>query len=265
MLLLDPLPMTFDKRLSNMVSTSTLRAIAFASLATAVLAGNQKSENAPSKYRVAYHGCDGMAVSWSTPQMTSKPQIKYGTSSDSLDQTAESCVSTTYPTSSMYANHVVLSGLQPDTTYYYRVNNGKKGKKGKNPTMSFKTCKVAGDMTPYSIGTVVDLGTMGPLGLSETVGKGAANPLAPGEINTIQRLIKQLDEFEFIAHPGDIAYADYWFKEEYQGYLNGTVADVATKYEAINEAFYDEMTPISSTKAYMMGVGNHENNCINGK
>lgn len=240
---------------------AVLPTLAFALLAsTAIAAPNGGNKNSASKYRVAYHGCDGMAVSWSTPKQVKKPKVKYGTNPDKLNHSAQSSVSTTYPTSSMYANHVVLSGLKPDTTYYYQVAEGKDQK-----PMSFKTCKAAGDMTPYSMGVVVDLGTMGPLGLSTTVGKGAANPLAPGEVNTINRLIDQLDDFEFIAHPGDIAYADYWFKEEYQGYINGTVADVATKYEAINEAFYDEMTPVSSTKAYMMGVGNHENNCINGK
>jgi hypothetical protein len=65
-------------------------------------------------------------------------------------------------------------------------------------------------MTPYVAAVVVDLGTMGPLGLSTKVGAGAANPLKPGEVNTIQRLKYQLDDYEFVAHPGDIAYADYW-------------------------------------------------------
>jgi hypothetical protein len=185
-----------------------LPSLALACLATSIIANN-----APSKQRVAYHGCDGMSISWSTPKHISNPRVMYGTSENDLCNSAESRISTTYPTASQYSNHVILSGLQPDTTYYYQVGHGEKVEKrdsAKIPVMSFKTCKQAGDMTPYVAAVVVDLGTMGPLGLSTKVGVGAANPLKPGEVNTIQRLKYQLDDYEFVAHPGDIAYADYW-------------------------------------------------------
>ena len=60
---------------------------------------------------------------------------------------------------------------------------------------------------------------------------------------------------------GDIAYADYWLKEEIQGFLpNTTIADGYKIYESLLNQFYDEMTPITSTKAYMVGPGNHEAN-----
>lgn len=66
-------------------------------------------------------------------------------------------------------------------------------------------------------------------------------------------------------HPGDIAYADYWLKEEIQGYLpNTTIANGYKVYEAILNAFFDEALPLSAAKAYMVGPGNHEANCDNG-
>lgn len=66
-------------------------------------------------------------------------------------------------------------------------------------------------------------------------------------------------------HPGDIAYADYWLKEEIQNYLpNTTIANGYKVYEAILNAFFDEVMPITSQKAYMVNGGNHEANCDNG-
>ena len=76
-------------------------------------------------------------------------------------------------------------------------------------------------MTPYSIAVVVDMGTMGPEGLYTSAGTGVAanNILKPGETNTVQSLTSAVDQFEFLWHPGDIAYADAWLKEEIQGMI----------------------------------------------
>lgn len=61
---------------------------------------------------------------------------------------------------------------------------------------------------------------------------------------------------------GDIAYADYWLKEEIQGFLSNTsVADGFHAYESLLNQFYDEMTPITGQKPYMVGPGNHDSNC----
>lgn len=64
---------------------------------------------------------------------------------------------------------------------------------------------------------------------------------------------------------GDIAYADYWLKEEIQNFLpNTSIAAGAEVYESILNAFYDEMSTVSAYKPYMVGPGNHEANCDNG-
>lgn len=64
---------------------------------------------------------------------------------------------------------------------------------------------------------------------------------------------------------GDIAYADYWLKEEIQGFLpNTTIADGYKVYESILNDFYDEISTITTFKPYMVGPGNHESNCDNG-
>jgi hypothetical protein len=101
--------------------------------------------------------------------------------------------------------------------------------------------------------------------LSDTLGKGAANPLRSNEQTTIAALTEVIDSYEFLVHAGDIAYADYWLKEEVQNYLpNTTTAEGAVVYEHILNAFYDELAGITSQKPYMVNAGNHDANCDNG-
>jgi len=100
------------------------------------------------------------------------------------------------------------------------------------------------------VGVVVDMGTFGALGLSTVVGTGAANPLRVNEQTTIASLAEMIDNYEFMVHAGDMAYADYWLKEEIQSYLpNTTTAQGAVVYESILNAFFDELVNITSAKA----------------
>lgn len=183
-------------------------------------------------------------VSWNTFSQLSNPTVAYGTDPSSLSQTASSSVSVTYATSLTYNNHVNLTGLQPFTTYYYlpQYSNA-------TTPYSFTTARLAGDMTPYTAGVVVDMGTFGALGLSTTVGTGAANPLRVNEQTTIAAMTQMINNYDFIVHAGDIAYADYWLKEEIQNYLpTTTTAQGAQVYESILNAFFDEVEGLSAAK-----------------
>lgn len=52
-------------------------------------------------------------------------------------------------------------------------------------------------------------------------------------------------------------------KEEIQGFLpNTTIEEGAEVYESLLNQYYDELTPITSKKPYMVGPGNHEANCM---
>lgn len=66
-------------------------------------------------------------------------------------------------------------------------------------------------MTPFSIATFADLGLMGHDGLSTVSGPigGPDTVLGANETNTIQSLLAMKDTYEFMAHHGDIGYADY--------------------------------------------------------
>ncbi|OCK83642.1 Metallo-dependent phosphatase [Lepidopterella palustris CBS 459.81] len=236
----------------------SLALLAFVSTVSAAPAPSCNNATAPMQVRLAYAGDRGMRVSWNTYGQLPKPSVKWGKDIDHLNHEDFSDVSITYPSSTTYNNHVLVNHLEPDTLYYYLPQCA-------TTPSTFRTSRKRGDGKPYTFAVVVDLGTMGPDGLSTTTGKGAANPLKPGEINTIQSLAQYKSGFDFLWHPGDIAYADAWLKEEIGGYLpKTTTAGGAAVYERILNDFYDEMTVVTSEKPYMVGPGNHEANCDNG-
>lgn len=270
---------------------------------------NVTSATTPVQIRLAYQGPSAMMgttstthvawkhdmltnlfllVSWNTFSQLANPTVRYGLSPNALSQSASSSVSITYPTSLTYNNHVNISGLLPFTKYYYLPYDPNVTATPGTP-YSFTTARLAGDSTPYTMGVVVDMGTFGALGLSTVVGTGAANPLRVNEQTTIASLEEMRDSYEFMVHAGDIAYADYWLKEEIQNYLPTTTLEQgAVVYESILNAFFDELINITSVKPcviflallpifdyqrcfdanwhfrYMVNAGNHEANCDNG-
>ncbi|KAF2020392.1 Metallo-dependent phosphatase [Aaosphaeria arxii CBS 175.79] len=215
--------------------------------------------------RLAYAGSTGMFISWNTFKQISNPTVHYGLSANSLNMSSSSNVSITYPTSLTYNNHVKLSGLKPDTLYYYSpeqlINTTY------TAPLTFKTSRIAGTSKEFSVAVVIDMGTMGSKGLTTSAGKGISpnNILQQGETNTIESLAQHADAFDFMWHPGDIAYADYWLKEEIQGFLPNTTIEEGIKvYESILNDYYNELASVSAFKPYMVGPGNHESNCDNG-
>jgi len=175
----------------------SLKAVAVLALASTVLANrddtSECNENTnPMQVRLAYAGDRGMSVSWNTKQKLSKPTVSFGAGGN-LDRSASSDISMTYPTSSTYNNHVTITGLEPDTRYHYRPQCSKRG-------YSFTTARSIGDGEPFKFAMVGDMGTMGPDGLSTTVGTGASNPLQPGEKTSIDSLHSLKTSFDFVWH-----------------------------------------------------------------
>lgn len=218
------------------------------------------NKGTPTQHRIAFAGDDGMAVSWNTYEQLTNPTVWFGTSPNSLTQTAASNISQTYQSSTTWSNHVKLSGLAQNTTYYYKVSNS-----DNSQVYKFTTAPKKHDPNPFTFAIVIDMGTMGPLGLSNTTGTGSGGALLPGERNTIDALKANMDEYKFIWHPGDIAYADDWLREEIEGYLPSTPVEEGYKvYESILNGFYEQVANISAHRPYMVGPGNHEANCDNG-
>lgn len=173
----------------------SLKAVTTVALVTGALASTNDGCNEnmePMQVRLAYAGDRGMSVSWNTKQQLSKPTVYFGTDSN-LVRSASSGISVTYPTSSTYNNHVTITGLAPDTRYHYMPQCG-------NRAYSFTTARSVGKGEKFKFAMVGDLGTMGPDGLSTTVGTGAKNPLKPGEQNTIDSLHSLKTDFDFVWH-----------------------------------------------------------------
>ncbi|KAJ6003977.1 hypothetical protein N7522_005622 [Penicillium canescens] len=243
-------------RVVTLVSAALTASTLFADLVSA----SGQNGTIPMQLRLAYAGSTGMVVSWNTYSQLSLPTVRYGRDPEHLNRVASSNVSVTYPTSTTYNNHVSIADLKPNTLYYYQPYDS-----NSSVPYTFKTSRHAGDKTPYSIAVAIDMGLMGPRGLTTTVGAGAGHPLGPNDNNTMQSLQAQGADTDFLWHPGDIAYADYWLKEEIQGFLpNTTIGDGAKVYESLLNQYYDEVSAISARKPYMVGPGNHEANCDNG-
>lgn len=244
-----------------------MRIVLFTTLLTSVCAlpkvDNPVPANVlqPVQFRVAFAGAaagKSAAISWNTyEKLPQAPTLRYGRDPDNLSFSV-SGTSNTYVTSTTWNHHVVLEDLEPDTVYFYQVKGSK--------TFQFKTALAAGANKEFDFAAAIDMGVMGEYGLSTRVGKGAEGALKPGEKNTIDSLIDNFDNYDFIVHPGDLAYADYWLKEELQGYLpNTTIDDGVHVYEALLNTYYQQMEDLTAYKQYMVSPGNHEANCDNGK
>jgi acid phosphatase type 7 len=177
-----------------MMRVSNAVAVSLASFAFLARCINGSNLTVPMQLRLAYAGDVGMFVSWNTYSQLPNPTVSYGLSASNLNWIASSNVSVTYNTSSTYNNHVKITGLEPGTQYYYQPQNS-----NVSTPYTFTTSRPTGDETPFTVAIVVDLGVIGPGGLSTTVGKGAASPLGPNDTNTIQSL--EADSgFDFLWH-----------------------------------------------------------------
>jgi acid phosphatase type 7 len=181
-------------------------------------------------------------VGWNTYQQISKPCVNYGTSATALTQQACSTSSITYNTARTWSNAVTLTGLTPATEYYYQIVST-------NSSVDHF----------YNISVVIDLGVYGENGftIQGDASKRDTIPKIQPALNhtTIGRLAQSVNNYEFVVHPGDLAYADDWI-ETPSDWIHPEEA-----YEAIIENFYQQLAPVSGRKPYMASPGNHEADC----
>ncbi|KAH8900678.1 Metallo-dependent phosphatase [Thozetella sp. PMI_491] len=207
----------------------------------------------PLQQRLAIHAANSVSIGWNTYQEINRPCVQYGTTAQALDLVACSSSSITYPTSRTYFNTVILANLTQATTYYYKIVST-------NSTVEhFFSPRTAGDQTPFSINAVIDLGVYGADGYTIQMDHSKRDiiPTLDPSLNhtTISRLASTLNDYEFVLHPGDLAYADDWYMKP------KNLFDGVNAYEAILEQFYGQLAPISGRKPYMASPGNHEAAC----
>lgn len=195
----------------------------------------------------------GITVAWNTYQNQAKSCVQYGTSAGSLTQQVCSDKSVTYPTSRTWFHSVTLDKLSPATTYYYKIVGGN------SKVDHFFSPRLAGDKTPFAINAIIDLGVYGEDGYTIKMDQSKRDtiPEIDPSLNhtTISRLADTVDDYEFIIHPGDLAYADDWIVKPKNAF-HGKDA-----FQAILEQFYNQLAPIAGRKPYMASPGNHEAAC----
>jgi acid phosphatase type 7 len=190
-----------------------------------------------------------MSIGWNTYQQLSQPCVDYGLSSSSLNLKACSSSSVTYSSSRTWSNTVTLAGLQPATTYYYKIESTN------STTDHFLSPRAAGDTTPFNFDVVIDLGVYGQDGYTTTKRDTIPNIQPALNHTTIGSMAENVNNYELVIHPGDFAYADDWYLT-LSNLLSGKSA-----YEAILENFYNQLAPVAGRKPYMASPGNHEADC----
>jgi hypothetical protein len=146
-----------------------------------------------SQFRLAFNGPTGLTVSWNTPTSQDSPTVYYGTDPCELSGSA-SGTSTIYDTDNTWDNHVSISGLQPNTQYYYRVSSmSSDGYDPESMGFYFTTARAAGDDTPFSIAFFCDLGIV----IGDLFDK-----YIPG---TFASVLAARDNYEFICTPVTLA------------------------------------------------------------
>lgn len=198
----------------------------------------------PVGVRLGFSSPSSMNIGWSSFEQYQNPCVSYGVDKNNLNQSSCSGSSISYPTSRVWHSSVELTGLSSSTQYFYQIQSSN------SSIGSFTSGRVAGDKTPFNFAVAIDVGLFGADGFSD-----ASNTSPSGEHPSVERLLALSESYEFVVHPGDFAYADDW-------YLNpNDLFAGPDSYEAILEQFYDQLSPVSSSKAYMVGPGNHEASC----
>ncbi|KAE9277235.1 hypothetical protein PF008_g28900 [Phytophthora fragariae] len=195
----------------------------------------------PQQFHLAFAGEEagtGMAISWTTFALEKSPAVWIGTSEAKLTLVKNAKIETkTYYKDEDYNlinYHAVVSGLEPNTEYFYKVGSST-DKKLQSQVSSFKTARSSGDESPFVVAVYGDMGT-------------EANSVASNKY--VNDLVGKVD---FIYHLGDISYADNDFltAKTVFGFF----------YEEIFNKFMNSLTNVMRHMAYMVVVGNHEAEC----
>ncbi|KAJ6088418.1 acid phosphatase AphA [Penicillium sp. IBT 16267x] len=175
-----------------------------------------------------------------------------------------------------FFHNVEITGLKPSSTYYYKIPaaNGTT----ESQVLSFTTAQEAGAAKDFTVAVIMDMGYTNAQG-------------------TYKALTKDLDQFDFILHGGDLSYADDWYSgilpcvDDWPVCYNGISSelpnggplpelykkplpegeipdqggpfggDSSTIYETNWDTWQGWMNPITTRTPYMVLPGNHEAAC----
>ena len=159
---------------------------------------------------------DSITVRWRTDTATTS-SVRFGVEAGSLTGSVSTSTTT-------IDHEVALTGLMPDTRYYYSIGTADQDLAGDSANHFFETSPIPGSATPFSVWAIGDFGTA----------------------NSSQALVR--DAYYSYS---DSTYTDLWLLLGDNAYLSGTDA----QYQAAFFNVYQQMliqTPFASTR------GNHE-------
>ena len=200
--------------------------------------------NEPTHIHLAYGDrIDQIFVSYLTNSSKYPPQCQYGLSPSTLNF-QKTGTSITYKASDMcegranetgpqnfidpgYMHTILLDDLRPSTTYYYRVGTNEHGWSD----IYFFTNR------PDNLNEAVNFIAYGDMGLT---------PVEPGAKATLEHVTERIRSINVtcLIHIGDISYA--------------------RGIGALWDAFMTQIQPIAARVPYMVGIGNHEYDHIEG-
>ena len=169
-------------------------------------------------------GASTMQVTFITRHKPSMPYVQYyGTGSNSTNMTATG-VSRTYTVAGWlgWISGVVMSGLEADTEYWYRVGSSSNGPWSEWHNFKTLPLNAGTSARPLRVVTFADMGTGGE---------------HYATVAALKTMVEH-DQIDLIVHSGDISYSD---GDSYRW-----------------DRFMREMQPIVSRVPYMTCPGNHE-------
>ena len=171
-----------------------------------------------------------MGVGWFTLYKSLTSTVVYGTSPNSLTNTAtgiqSSYLESNYQDITFWQHFVTATGLSPSTTYYYKCGDPIDGW---SPIYTFTTAPEVGSTGEFKFAVYGDMG----IANSQFTQSRLYSKSSSGELN-------------FIFHIGDIGYADDY---------------TDAMYEAVWDQWFATMQPVTSIIPYMVTPGNHEYSC----
>ncbi|KAK9802602.1 hypothetical protein WJX73_000292 [Symbiochloris irregularis] len=221
----------------------------------------------PEQIHLTYFSAESVAVSWVTgegvtslkavPLATQQQggiasDVYFGTNSENLTESATGYTTayqqiytklnaTVVPLnySSPLIHHTILTDLEPDTVYYYRVGDPKFGL---SQVYSFRTAPTPGTGYPLRIGVVADVGQT--INSSQTISHLAGN------------------DPNYVILVGDLTYADDSTPNGTATHSNGTKATYPPSpngsFQPRWDAWYRMMQPLLSRALFIPNNGNHE-------
>eukprot|EP01060_Flectonema_neradi_P029793 TRINITY_DN41_c0_g1_i2.p1 TRINITY_DN41_c0_g1~~TRINITY_DN41_c0_g1_i2.p1 ORF type:complete len:536 (+),score=134.08 TRINITY_DN41_c0_g1_i2:49-1656(+) len=179
-----------------------------------------------------------MSVQWTSENKGSSSEVMYGTSPTSLTMTQVGDIrdfNCTSDRATWYTRAAVMTGLKPNTKYYYKVGDKENGYSdvfsfvNKRSTPPFRHI-LYGDMGSAAAFTICDACTQhDKVCTATTCAK-----------NTSVGLVSEVDTADMFLHVGDFAY------------------DLDTDKGKLGDQFFENIEQLASRVPYMVSHGNHE-------